>query len=49
MLQAPEGSYPALILGENVPLVTPFYTFRDVSFHSGDILFSRGGAPTSAL
>ena len=49
MLQAPGGSYPALTLAENVPSATPVFTFREVSFHSGDILISRGGAPTSAL
>lgn len=49
MLQAPEGSYPALMLAEKVPSVTPYYLFREVTLHSGDILLSRGGAPTSAL
>jgi hypothetical protein len=49
MLQASQGSYPALILDENVPSVTPSFTFREVTLHSGDILVSRGGAPTSAL
>ena len=49
MLQAPAGSYPALILADQVPSVTPSYTFRGLKLHSGDILVSRGGAPTSAL
>lgn len=49
MLQAPEGAFPALALADNVASVTPAFTFREVSLHSGDILLSRGGAPTSAL
>src|SRR5512136_2658357 len=49
MLQAPAGSCPARILGDAVPSVTPSYTFRDLKLHSGDILVSRGGAPTSAM
>lgn len=49
MLQAPAGSYPALILADQVPSLTPSYIFRDLKLHSGDILVSRGGAPTSAL
>ena len=49
MLQAPAGSYPALIPADNVPSITPSYTFRELTLHSGDILVSRGGAPTSAL
>jgi hypothetical protein len=49
MLQAPAGSYPALILADEVPSATPSYTYRDLQLHSGDILVSRGGAPTSAL
>jgi hypothetical protein len=49
MLQSPAGSYPGLILADKVPSVTPSYTFRTLNLHSGDILVSRGGAPTSAL
>ncbi|HTZ41404.1 MAG TPA: YiiX/YebB-like N1pC/P60 family cysteine hydrolase [Syntrophales bacterium] len=49
MLQAPAGSCPDLILGEPVPSVTPLYTIHRLTLHSGDILVSRGGAPTSAL
>jgi len=49
ILQAPAGSCPARILGDTVPSVTPSYTFRSLKLHSGDILVSRGGAPTSAL
>jgi hypothetical protein len=49
MLQAPVGSCPDLILADEVPSVTPAYTLRRLTLHSGDILVSRGGAPTSAL
>jgi hypothetical protein len=49
MLQAPAGSFPDLILADDVPSVTPAYTLRRLTLHSGDILVSRGGAPTSAL
>ncbi|MGA8053303.1 MAG: YiiX/YebB-like N1pC/P60 family cysteine hydrolase [Burkholderiales bacterium] len=49
MLQAPAGSFPALILADTVPSVTPAYSVRGLTLHSGDILVSRGGAPTSAL
>jgi hypothetical protein len=49
MLQAPAGSFPALIKADNVPSVTPSYAFKNGTLHSGDILVSRGGAPTSAL
>lgn len=49
MLQLPPDSVPALSLCENVPSATPFATVLGVTIHSGDILVSRGGAPTSAL
>jgi hypothetical protein len=49
MLHAPAGSYPALILADQVPSLNPSYIFRGLKLHSGDILVSRGGAPTSAL
>jgi hypothetical protein len=50
MLQAPAGSsFPALIKAENVPSVTPSHAFQNGTLRSGDILVSRGGAPTSAL
>ena len=49
MLQAPLGSYPALIRGDNETSVTPSLSFREQTLHSGDILVSRGGAPTSAI
>lgn len=49
MLQSPAGSYPGLILADKIPSVTPSHTFSTLNLHSGDILVSRGGAPTSAL
>jgi len=49
LLQSPAGSYPSLILCDNVPSSTPSRTLRNLTVHSGDILVSRGGAPTSAL
>ena len=49
MLQAPAGSFPALIRADDVPSVTPFLQFQNGTLRSGDILVSRGGAPTSAL
>jgi Permuted papain-like amidase enzyme, YaeF/YiiX, C92 family len=49
MLQAPEGTYPVMIKGTDEPSQTPATDVRNVTIHSGDILVSRGGAPTSAL
>jgi hypothetical protein len=49
MLQAPGGSFPAFIRGEDVSSVTPAYVMNGRTLRSGDILISRGGAPTSAL
>jgi len=49
MLQAPTGSFPALIKADDVPSVTPAHPFQKGTLRSGDILVSRGGAPTSAL
>lgn len=48
MLQL-EGSVPALYVGTPVPSSTPSATSNGVTLHSGDILVSRGGYPTSAL
>jgi len=42
-------SIPALLLGRQEPSATPSATVHGVTIHSGDILVSRGGAPTSAL
>ena len=49
MSQAPSGSLPGLIRGTDEPSQTPSSEIRNVLIHSGDILVSRGGAPTSAL
>lgn len=40
---------PALTLLENIPSSTPSVIVQGVRVHSGDIVLSRGGAPTSAL
>jgi hypothetical protein len=49
MLQTPQDSYPVMIKGIGTPSQTPAANVRNVILHSGDILVSRGGAPTSAL
>lgn len=50
MLQAPpELEVPALMLGEDAASRTPAATALGVTVRSGDILLSRGGAPTSSL
>lgn len=49
MLQAPRGTVPALVRGDDEPSSTPSAEILGVRIHSGDILVSRGGAPTSAL
>jgi hypothetical protein len=49
LLQAPPDSFPALALGDDEPSQTPFTQILGVTVHSGDVLVSRGGAPTSAL
>ncbi|MDZ7266548.1 MAG: YiiX/YebB-like N1pC/P60 family cysteine hydrolase [candidate division KSB1 bacterium] len=49
MLQAPPQAVPALTRGEEEPSQTPSTKILGVTIHSGDILVSRGGAPTSAL
>ncbi|HPW54521.1 MAG TPA: hypothetical protein PLP31_02200 [Thermoanaerobaculaceae bacterium] len=48
ILQAP-GSLPEVLLGEDVASHTPSAVIRGVRLHSGDLLLSRGTAPTSAL
>lgn len=48
MLQQAD-SVPALLVGSPVPSATPSATSNGVVLHSGDILVSRGGYPTSAL
>ncbi len=49
MLQSPADMYPALIRSGDEPSSTPSAEILGVTIHSGDILISRGGAPTSAL
>ena len=49
MLQTPEDTYPVLIQKSDAPSQTPAADVRNAKIHSGDILVSRGGAPTSAL
>lgn len=49
ILQMPGGSVPALLPGRDEPSGAPWGEVRNVRLHSGDILVSRGGAPTSAL
>lgn len=49
MLQTTPGNVPALISGTAEPSATPAAQLFGITVHSGDILLSRGGAPTSAL
>jgi hypothetical protein len=49
MLQTPAGSLPVLVPGKDEPSQMPGAVVRKARLHSGDILVSRGGAPTSAL
>ena len=49
LLQMPPGEMPVLSRGEDEPSAAPSAELRGVRVHSGDILVSRGGAPTSAL
>lgn len=49
ILQAPEASIEETIRGSDEASSTPSATILGVKIHSGDILVSRGGAPTSAL
>ncbi|MDA8239355.1 MAG: YiiX/YebB-like N1pC/P60 family cysteine hydrolase [Nitrospiraceae bacterium] len=49
MTQVTAGSVPALLKGTDEPSATPSAVVRNARLHSGDILVSRGGAPTSAL
>lgn len=48
MLQHPDRASP-LVLGTAEPSATPSAVVHGVRIHSGDLLVSRGGAPTSAL
>ncbi len=49
LLQMPRGAAPSMTPGEDAPSQTPSAVVHGVRVHSGDILLSRGGAPTSAL
>jgi hypothetical protein len=49
MLQLPDKQVASLIKGVDEPSVTPSAEILGLNVHSGDILVSRGGAPTSAL
>ena len=48
LLQHPDRMTP-LLLGVDEPSATPSAMVEGVRIHSGDMLVSRGGAPTSAL
>ena len=49
MLQAPADALPKLSVCDDEPSTTPVVSIQGVRVHSGDILASRGAAPTSAL
>jgi hypothetical protein len=49
MLQSPRKLIPEIVFEYDEPSVTPSQMIYGVEIHSGDILISRGGAPTSAL
>lgn len=49
LLQMQPEEMPVLSRGEDEPSAAPSAELRGVRVHSGDILVSRGGAPTSAL
>src|SRR5262245_50019999 len=49
MLQSTNAAAAVLTQGEDEPSQTPVFVTHGVRLHSGDILVSRGGAPTSAL
>jgi hypothetical protein len=49
LIQAGLATLPQLLTIENVPSQAPSAVIEGVRIHSGDILLSRGGAPTSAL
>lgn len=48
MLQQPDSALP-LLMGRDEPSATPSAEVHGVRIHSGDMLVSRGGYPTSAL
>lgn len=49
LLQADKNKIPSLIIGKEEISSTPTTVINGLIIHSGDILVSRGGAPTSAL
>jgi len=49
MLLTPGKAAPGVIAGQDEPSQTPSINIIGLAVHSGDILVSRGGAPTSAL
>jgi hypothetical protein len=49
LVQAGPDALPEVVPIEVVPSSTPFLDVGGVRVHSGDVLLSRGGAPTSAL
>lgn len=49
MLQLPRETVPALTFADDEPSHTPAAQILGMTIHSGDVLVSRGGAPTSAL
>lgn len=49
LLQASKNKIPDLIFGKDEKSSTPQSLIKGLIVHSGDILVSRGGAPTSAL
>ncbi len=49
LVQHKAGAIPAVTLLEDIPSATPSVVVEGVRVHSGDIILSRGDAPTSAL
>ena len=49
LLQADPDKIPLYVKGSEVESITPEVTLNGIHMHSGDILLSRGGSPTSAL
>lgn len=49
LVQHKAGALPELTLLEDIPSATPSVVVEGVRVHSGDIILSRGDAPTSAL
>ncbi len=49
LLQMPPGEMPTVVRGVDEPSAAPSKEIMGITVHSGDILVSRGGAPTSAF